>query len=282
MFTLEVETERFWICSLKNAWFAEPRSVKKEAELSRVGCLYWIVVHPVESDSLWPHGLQHVRPACPSQSKHGHAMQTSTLSGWYNDINYRGVWSSNIWPPDVKNWPVEKTLMLGKVEGRRRRGWQRMRWLDGITNLIDEFEQVPGVGDGQGSLVCCSPWGHKESNMAERLNWTDQRGWCGWLLRSFSTWNSRTSHVNTCLSFAKHHCTHHLLWLQSAVIHKKRSPGNGGSCSPYPCWPGSVSWWRREPGGRRQSSGPSWSRALGVWTIPPWTFDWTWLKWCHS
>ena len=60
--------------------------------------------------------------------------------------------------------------MLGKVEGRRRRGRQRMRWLDGITNLMDEFEQAPGVGDGQGSLVCRGPWGRKESNMAERLN----------------------------------------------------------------------------------------------------------------
>ena len=56
----------------------------------------------------------------------------------------------------------EKTLMLGKIEGRRRRGWQRMRWLDGITDSIDiEFEYAPGVGDGQGSLACCSPWGCK-------------------------------------------------------------------------------------------------------------------------
>ena len=45
-----------------------------------------------------------------------------------------------------------------------------MRWLDGITNLMEhEFEQVLGVGDGQGSLVCCSPWGCKESDMTERL-----------------------------------------------------------------------------------------------------------------
>ena len=52
--------------------------------------------------------------------------------------------------------------MLGKIEGRRR-GWQRIRWLDGITNLMDiEFEQDLGVGDGQGSLACYSPWGHKE------------------------------------------------------------------------------------------------------------------------
>ena len=42
-----------------------------------------------------------------------------------------------VWPPDVKNWLTEKTLMLDKIEGRRRRGWQRMRWLDGITDSMD-------------------------------------------------------------------------------------------------------------------------------------------------
>ena len=42
-----------------------------------------------------------------------------------------------IWPPDVKNWLMEKTLMLGNIEGRRRRVRQRMRWLDGITNSMD-------------------------------------------------------------------------------------------------------------------------------------------------
>ena len=63
--------------------------------------------------------------------------------------------------------------MLGKVEGRRRRGQQRMRWLDGITDDEHEFEQAPGVGDGQGSLMCCSPWGHKESNTTEGLNLTE-------------------------------------------------------------------------------------------------------------
>ena len=42
-----------------------------------------------------------------------------------------------LWPPDVKSWPIEKTLMLGRIEGRRRRGRQRMRWLFGITESMD-------------------------------------------------------------------------------------------------------------------------------------------------
>ena len=72
---------------------------------------------------------------------------------------------------------LEKTLMLGKIEGRRR-GLQRMRWLDGTTRLDGhEFEQAPGVGDGQGGLVCCSPWGHKESDMTEWPNWTEGNSW---------------------------------------------------------------------------------------------------------
>ena len=60
--------------------------------------------------------------------------------------------------------------MLGKTVGRRRRGQQRMRWLDGIPDNGHEFEQAIGVGDGQGGLACCSPWGHKESDTTEQLN----------------------------------------------------------------------------------------------------------------
>ena len=54
--------------------------------------------------------------------------------------------------------------MLGKIEGRRRRGRERMRWLDGITDFIGhESEQALGVGDGQGGLVCFSPWGSQRA-----------------------------------------------------------------------------------------------------------------------
>ena len=65
---------------------------------------------------------------------------------------------------------LEKTLMLGGIGGRRRRGRQRMRWLDGITNSMDMSLVSPGVGDGQGSLVCCDSWGRKESDMTKQLN----------------------------------------------------------------------------------------------------------------
>ena len=67
---------------------------------------------------------------------------------------------------------LEKTLMLGKIEARRKKGMTEDKmvgwhhWLDG-----HEFEQGLEIGDGLGSLVCCSPWGCKESDMTEWLNW---------------------------------------------------------------------------------------------------------------
>ena len=65
---------------------------------------------------------------------------------------------------------LEKTLMLGKIEDRRRGEQQRMMlgWNHQLSG--HEFEQALGVGDGQGSLVYCSPWSQKEANTIEQLN----------------------------------------------------------------------------------------------------------------
>ena len=70
---------------------------------------------------------------------------------------------------------LEKTLMLGGIGGRRRRGWQRtmVGWHHRLNG--HEFEQTPGNSEGQGSLACCGSWGRKESNTIERLNWTELR-----------------------------------------------------------------------------------------------------------
>ena len=72
---------------------------------------------------------------------------------------------------------LEKTLMLGGIGVAKKGttedemvGWHH--WLD-----EHEFEQAPGVGNGQGGLACCSPWGHKESDSTEWLNWNELRHW---------------------------------------------------------------------------------------------------------
>ena len=66
---------------------------------------------------------------------------------------------------------LEKTLMLGKIEGRRRSGQQRIRWFDGITDTMDTgFGWTLRIGDGQQGLACCGSWGCKGLDMTEQLN----------------------------------------------------------------------------------------------------------------
>ena len=78
------------------------------------------------------------------------------------------------WLTDAKNQLIGKDLDAGKGWRQEEKGTtedEMVGWHHQLSG--HEFEQAPGVGDGQGSLACCSPWDHKESDTTEQLNWTD-------------------------------------------------------------------------------------------------------------
>ena len=95
-----------------------------------------------------------------------------------------------LWPPDVKSWLIWKDSDAGKDWRQEEKGTTedemagRHHWLDG-----HEFGWTPGVGDGQGGLVCCNSWGRKESDTTEWVNWTElnwTENHCRWWLQP---WN---------------------------------------------------------------------------------------------
>ena len=78
-----------------------------------------------------------------------------------------------LWPSDVENWLLGKDYDAGKDWRQEEKGITEDEMVGWHHWLRQKFEQAPGVGDGQGSLECCSPWGCKESDMTEWLNWTE-------------------------------------------------------------------------------------------------------------
>ena len=79
-----------------------------------------------------------------------------------------------LWPPDTKNQLIGKDADAGKYWRQEEKGMiedEMVAWRHWLNTL--EFEQAPGVGDGQGSLACCSPWDHRELDTTEQLNWTE-------------------------------------------------------------------------------------------------------------
>ena len=84
-----------------------------------------------------------------------------------------------LWPPHVTSWLIGKDSNAGRDWGQEEKGTTR-GWMAGWHHWLDgcESEWTPGVGDGQGGLVCCNSWGCKESDMTECLNWTELNWGC--------------------------------------------------------------------------------------------------------
>ena len=83
-----------------------------------------------------------------------------------------------LWPPHAKSWLIGKDPDAGRDLGQGEKGTMEDE-MAGWHHQLDgpEFEWTPGDGDGQGGLVCCNSWGHKESDMTEQLNWTELNWW---------------------------------------------------------------------------------------------------------
>ena len=93
----------------------------------------------------------------------------SMLYKRYKNVTMKNLSKTLLWPPDAKSQLIGKDSDTGKDWGQERRGWQRMRWLDGITDSMNEYEQTPGDGEWQESLVCYSFWAHSQTQVS---NWT--------------------------------------------------------------------------------------------------------------
>ena len=123
-----------------------------------------------------------------------------------------------LWPPDAQNWLIGKETDAGKDWRWEEKGTKEGEMV-GWHQQLDghEFEQALGVGDGQGSLACCSPWSRKESGTTERLNW-------------LRPWASLCAHCNA-LAAKRHTYQHH------EASHKRQNCGQRPNSSKSPLLP---------------------------------------------
>ena len=122
---------------------------------------FWTVV--LEKTLERPLGCKEIQPVNPKGS------QSWIFIGRTNAETETPI----LWPRDAKNWLIGKDPDAGKDWRREEKGTTENEMV-GWHHQLDghEFEQTSGVGDGQGSLPCCNPWGRKESDRAQQLKWT--------------------------------------------------------------------------------------------------------------
>ena len=133
----------------------------KESWAPKNWCFWTVVLENTLESSL---DCKEIKPVNPSGN------QSWIFIGW-TDLEAE---TSIIWPPDVKSWLTGKDLDAGKDWRQEKKGTTEDGMV-GWRHRLDGhgFEQALGVGNGQGSLVRCSPWGCKESDTNELLNWAD-------------------------------------------------------------------------------------------------------------
>ena len=138
--------ELVYQCHFPSSIIFQLRSAHKEDWASKTWC-FWTVVLKKTLES--PLDSKEIKPVNPKGN------QSWIFIGRTDTEAEAPI----LWTPDVR-WEEKEKTEDGMV------GWHH--WLNG-----HEFEQAPRVGDGQGSLVCCSPWGLKDSDTTEWLNWTE-------------------------------------------------------------------------------------------------------------
>ena len=161
----------------------------------------------------------------------------------------------------------EKTLMLGMIEGRKRRGQQRMRWLYGTTDLMDmnlsKFQEL--IGDGQGSPAYCSPWGHRELDYKESLA---PKNWCLWTVGLEKTLKSPLE----CKEIQPVHPKENQSWIFFGR--------NDAEAETPTVWPPDAElshlkrpwcWERLKAGGKGDGRGDGWMASSTQWT-------WIWVS----
>ena len=180
---LESEVRDFCLNMIKNLraiWETQVRSLGQEEPLEKEWWLRWLSIclqcrrpgfDPWVRNFPWRRKWQPTPVLLPGKS-HGlyYCFAAQVLGVHWKDMLKLKLQNFGHLMRRVDS--LEKTLMLGGTGGRRRRGWQRMKWLDGITDSMD-MSLSELQDDGQGGLACCNSWGRKESDTTEWLKWTE-------------------------------------------------------------------------------------------------------------